>query len=261
VAIVIGAVAECAWTLSYELDGITTRSEFLRAAAESVGALIPADQISWLGVDAPGGTTELYGIGGIEQPEVVQALARVIGEHPMWVSYRDQSMDLSPLRMSDLIAVRVWRSHRVYSEVFRPLGAVYQMSVAVTPVRAGVGTGWGFSRSGRDFTDDEMALAARVQPVLMALNHASASAFGRPHAAPVITSARGAQAVERVGLTVREAHILELLATGLTANAIAHVCRISPRTVRKHLENIYIKLGCHDRLVAVQRAAELKLFG
>ncbi len=55
--------------------------------------------------------------------------------------------------------------------------------------------------------------------------------------------------------------MLELLAAGLTATAIGHACRISPRTVRKHLQNIYAKLGCHDRLMAVRRATELGLPG
>jgi DNA-binding CsgD family transcriptional regulator len=31
--------------------------------------------------------------------------------------------------------------------------------------------------------------------------------------------------------------------------------------VRKHLENAYRKLGCHDRLVAVQRAQSLGIIG
>jgi len=65
--------------------------------------------------------------------------------------------------------------------------------------------------------------------------------------------------VERIGLTPRETRVLELLAAGLKATAIGHVCRISPRTVRKHLENIYAKSDCHDRLIAVRRAAELGL--
>jgi DNA-binding CsgD family transcriptional regulator len=39
--------------------------------------------------------------------------------------------------------------------------------------------------------------------------------------------------VAKAGLTPREARVLELLAADLTADAIGHTCRISPRTVRK----------------------------
>ena len=60
-------------------------------------------------------------------------------------------------------------------------------------------------------------------------------------------------------LTAREAEVLHHVGAGLTADAVAHLLRISTRTVCKHLENVYRKLGCHDRLVAVQRARALGL--
>lgn len=64
------------------------------------------------------------------------------------------------------------------------------------------------------------------------------------------------QAGERndLRLTEREIFILEHLARGLSADAIARVADISTRTVRKHLQHIYAKLGAHDRLVAVESA-------
>jgi DNA-binding NarL/FixJ family response regulator len=48
--------------------------------------------------------------------------------------------------------------------------------------------------------------------------------------------------------------VLELLAQGLLATSIASRLSLSPRTVHKHLGNIYDKLGVHDRLVAVSLA-------
>lgn len=60
-------------------------------------------------------------------------------------------------------------------------------------------------------------------------------------------------------ITGRELQVLELLAKGLLATSIAARLDLSPRTVHKHLGNIYRKLGVHDRLVAVgiARAAGL----
>jgi DNA-binding NarL/FixJ family response regulator len=55
-------------------------------------------------------------------------------------------------------------------------------------------------------------------------------------------------------LTPRELMVLTLLADGHTAVGIAHQLDISPRTVRKHLENLYRKLGTSDRLTSVLRA-------
>ena len=58
---------------------------------------------------------------------------------------------------------------------------------------------------------------------------------------------------ERVAppLTDREREILELVAAGKTNAEIAEAIWIAPGTVRKHLENVYEKLGVHSRTAAV----------
>jgi DNA-binding CsgD family transcriptional regulator len=252
-------VADLVRRLSYDLEGITARSEFLRAAAESVDILLPSDYLGWTAVDVQAGEAEIYDTDNATQPEIVSALARLADLHPMWTSYRDHANDLAPRRMSDLIARRAWRSHPVYSEIFRPLDVIHQVTVTVAPLLGGSWAGWGFGRSGRDFTDDEMVTATQLQPVLMVLNQMSVRAFRAGGSGAADAAAGRTEAMDRFGLTPREVHILELLATGLTAQAIGHACRISPRTVRKHLENIYAKLGCHDRLMAARRAADLGL--
>jgi DNA-binding CsgD family transcriptional regulator len=52
-------------------------------------------------------------------------------------------------------------------------------------------------------------------------------------------------------LTEREREVLELVAAGKTNAEIAESIWIAPGTVRKHLENIYEKLGVHSRTAAV----------
>jgi DNA-binding NarL/FixJ family response regulator len=52
-------------------------------------------------------------------------------------------------------------------------------------------------------------------------------------------------------LTPREHAVLTLLADALTAGAIARRLGISKRTVHKHVQNLYRKLGTSDRLSAV----------
>jgi DNA-binding CsgD family transcriptional regulator len=51
-------------------------------------------------------------------------------------------------------------------------------------------------------------------------------------------------------LTAREREILDLVAEGTTNAEIAERLWISPGTVRRHLENIYAKLGVHTRTAA-----------
>lgn len=62
------------------------------------------------------------------------------------------------------------------------------------------------------------------------------------------------ETVDESRMTERELQVLGLLAEGLLATSIASRLRLSPRTVHKHLGNIYRKLGVHDRLVAVSLA-------
>ncbi|MEU7812092.1 LuxR C-terminal-related transcriptional regulator [Pseudonocardia sp. NPDC049154] len=74
----------------------------------------------------------------------------------------------------------------------------------------------------------------------------------------VVTAGKGLGTAE-IPLTPRERAVLGLLAQGLTAGTIARRLDISPRTVQKHLERCYVKLGVTDRLSAVLRAQALHL--
>lgn len=64
---------------------------------------------------------------------------------------------------------------------------------------------------------------------------------------------------EEYNLSNREIEVLEQLSKGLKYNAIADNLFLSPATVRKHIENIYIKLQVHNKLEAIQKARNNKL--
>lgn len=56
------------------------------------------------------------------------------------------------------------------------------------------------------------------------------------------------------GLTAREAEVLAWVARGKSDTAIGNLLSISPRTVNKHLEHVYRKLGVSGRAEAVAKA-------
>jgi DNA-binding NarL/FixJ family response regulator len=58
-----------------------------------------------------------------------------------------------------------------------------------------------------------------------------------------------------LGLTTREAEVLLWLSKGKTNRDIAQILGLSPRTVDKHLEQIYAKLGVENRTAAAAIAA------
>lgn len=55
------------------------------------------------------------------------------------------------------------------------------------------------------------------------------------------------QSLESLGLSVREAEIVECVISGASNAAIGETLHVSPATVKKHLENIYAKLGVRGR--------------
>lgn len=61
-------------------------------------------------------------------------------------------------------------------------------------------------------------------------------------------------ALRALGLTVREGEVLRLIAMGETAEGVAAELGIRPSTVRKHLENLYRKLGVRSQAAAVAAA-------
>jgi DNA-binding response OmpR family regulator/DNA-binding CsgD family transcriptional regulator len=59
---------------------------------------------------------------------------------------------------------------------------------------------------------------------------------------------------EAAPLTPREAEVLLWLARGKSNRDIGAILAVSPRTIDKHLEQIYVKLGVENRAAAVARA-------
>jgi DNA-binding response OmpR family regulator/DNA-binding CsgD family transcriptional regulator len=61
-----------------------------------------------------------------------------------------------------------------------------------------------------------------------------------------------------LGLTTREGEVLQWLSKGKTNRDIAQILGLSPRTVDKHLEQIYSKLGVENRTAAAAIAVDAK---
>jgi DNA-binding CsgD family transcriptional regulator len=64
------------------------------------------------------------------------------------------------------------------------------------------------------------------------------------------------EGVDRAGLTKRELEVLRLVADGRTNQEIARSLGISVKTVEKHLEGVYAKLGVVSRVEAAVHAVQ-----
>jgi len=77
--------------------------------------------------------------------------------------------------------------------------------------------------------------------------------FEQLGAAPDLARLKELSATQRrlpAGLTAREVEILGLVAAGKTNRAIAEALVISDHTVRRHLQNIFVKIGVSSRAAA-----------
>lgn len=109
------------------------------------------------------------------------------------------------------------------------------------------------SRRGFDFSARDRQRLDLLRPHLAFFYHqackAAATPGGETQAPPLLAS----PGIGPSGLTAREIAVMHWLACGKTDAEIAVLLSISPRTVQKHLEHVYVKLGVETRTAAVMR--------
>ncbi|HEU5486657.1 MAG TPA: response regulator transcription factor [Microlunatus sp.] len=71
-----------------------------------------------------------------------------------------------------------------------------------------------------------------------------------PKAARILISSRQVRPAPSTALTKREGEVLDLVRSGLSNRAIARQLKISERTVKAHLTNIFQRIGVQDRMQA-----------
>jgi|GEM_PF-2267176 DNA-binding CsgD family transcriptional regulator/tetratricopeptide (TPR) repeat protein len=100
------------------------------------------------------------------------------------------------------------------------------------------------------------AMLRSVEELIKSLTpHVVAQTLTVPGVAESVAKAKGAE----TGLTPRELEVLRLVAEGCTDREIAKVLQISPKTVSRHLTNIFNKIGASSRTAATAYALRHRL--
>jgi DNA-binding CsgD family transcriptional regulator len=179
--------------------------------------LVPADVAGYNEVDAERGTTVV-----ISDPVdaffdgVEERFASVVHQHP--VVARAQAGDRAAYKISDFLTEREYHRLELYQDMYRHIDAEDQIAFALPGEHI---VGLALNRGRRSFSE-------RDREVLDSLR--------------------------RLGLTARQAEVLRLVTAGEPDERIASELFITRLTVRKHLENIYAKLGVNSRTAAAARA-------
>ncbi len=205
----------------------------------------PADIVTIIQPDAPAETFEVW--------------AELAHENPLLRFYQE-TQDGRAYRFSDVIERGELEALRLYRELYEPLGVRHQMAFTL-PAAPDRVLAVALSRGERDYSDEERALVNRARPFLIQA-YLNAIAFEALRAEPGAEHgpAHGTQplaALQAAGLTRRESEVVHLLALGRSNHHIAAALGISYRTVGKHLEHAFPKLGVADRSSAAGRVWEL----
>ena len=145
---------------------------------------------------------------------------------------------------------RMWRRSLAFGILKDLLGQVEyaELPLGMHPTEARLAV---FARRERFAHDDYELLRWCAGPLGAVDRHLQLLGEGRTPATDT-----GTLPAEAAGLTPRELEVLALLSQGLMARTIGLSLGVSPRTVNKHLGNVYRKLDAHDRLVAVKKAQD-----
>jgi DNA-binding CsgD family transcriptional regulator len=151
--------------------------------------------------------------------------------------------------ISDFLSLDRFHRLGLYAEFFRGISVEHQIAISLPGPDEQV-IGVALSRGDRDFSDQDRALLSVLRAPLTA---ALLRARSRQPASQALGAADCGDQAGPASLTAREIVILRLVAAGRTNRAIAHQLQLSPRTVAKHLEHVYRKLGVSSRAAAVAR--------
>jgi DNA-binding CsgD family transcriptional regulator len=175
----------------------------------------------------------------------VQLFDRHFHEHPL-VREHGRNARAVTRRIDDLLPAAEFRKTALYNEYYRAIRIDHVMAAPIHVDRRLL-VSFVFNRSGRGFSEAERDTLELIRPHLGHLYRLCA-VLGRAGWVP-------AHAWQ---LTPREQDVLHWLSAGKTDRDIGAILAISPRTVHKHLQRIYDKLGVETRTAAVVRAARLR---
>lgn len=230
------------------LAGLDDPADFAPVAMPGLMGLIGCDVITYNEI-GPGERQVRYldYPSGLLDPALTGVFSAHVDEHPV-VRHYQATGSPDPVKISDFLSQRQFHALGLYADFFRAVSVEHQLAVGL-PGPPGLVTGFAFNRGHGDFTETDRALLGFLQvPLTAALERARARHGAR-------------ETLERAGdaglaaLTGRQTQILQLVAGGHTNAAIARKLEVSPRTVAKHLEHLYRKLGVTSRAAAAACAA------
>lgn len=170
-----------------------------------------------------------------------ETFIRHISEHPV-IAHNSHIPDPVPRKISDFLSDRRFRSLGLYSEFFQTFGFKYQMALVIHHAGKQM-IGVAANRALSDFTERERAC-------LIAIRCHAIQSYHHGLSVKRIRAESHSDGRRVAALTQREAEVLHWVAGGKSNDDVARLIGISSATVKKHLQNVYDKLGVSNRTAA-----------
>ena len=152
--------------------------------------------------------------------------------------------------MSDAVDPTAFKRTEVYNEYCRHLEVQSQI-FAELPSQRGIRRLFAFGRAKPYFSERERFLLNLIKPHVIQAYRNAMELHSYKEKVALFEQGEDFPALRALGLTGREAVILGWAAKGKTNMDIASILGISRRTVEKHFERIYEKLGVETKIAAV----------
>ena len=235
---------------------------FARICIEALPALVSSEVTTLSICDLRSGHRNVVGSPDSRLSEQDRAcFDRHFSEHPL-VRFHAYGGGQGAHRISDSVPFTRFRHTALYDEYYRRIGIDHAVAVPLEVDRDTL-VSFVLNRRRRDFSDRDCAVLDLVRAPLGQI-YRLARALERAQAALAKAPVPMFESIDdlRPGvspLTTRENEVLRWVAAGKTDRDIADLLGCSHRTVQKHLERVYAKLGVETRTAAVMRALHVRL--
>jgi DNA-binding CsgD family transcriptional regulator len=234
-------------------EGCGNSGEFARRGVECLPRLVSSEltTLSVCNLDNGHRSVASDQAGAISAREI-EAFDRYFFAHPLVCEHGRNPCAVTK-RISDLLPETEFQRTPLYGDYYRSIRIDHVMAVPIHVDRRFL-VSFVLNRSKRNFSDRDRACLELIRPHLGNLYRLSVAA-SRAEDAPAANESAADSIAHSAALplTARERDVLHWLAAGKTDRDIGGILKISPRTVQKHLQRIYEKLGVETRTAAVMR--------
>lgn len=223
-------------------DHCTGRGDFARFAVQLLPELVPSELTTLSVCDLDTGHRNVV----CDQPGAIsrrdlEVFDHYFFDHPL-VREHGRNFSAVTRRIEDLIPGGAFQRTALFNDYYRAIRIDHVMAVPIHVDRRFL-VSFVVNRRGRGFSERDRDCIEAIRPQLGHLYRLSTSSSGCGEASLQADAS----------LTAREREVLEWLSAGKTDKDIASILMISPRTIHKHLQRIYEKLGVENRTAAVMR--------